>query len=624
MSLMKVAVMVATSMVGLFCVCGAADIGSLVAQLNDPLMKEIIGSMRVEFQSQIEIERKDKEVLRAHMQEQIDDDKTNFQNQIDIERMGKGALRADMQGQIDSLVTMVKQHTTQLAECVNASDSRRNLQSQGPASQGEVVRLFRRDANVLHPSLHGGGTATGGGGHRRWLQEAGSCDLSTMKSRVDSINEECCDEPGEDCTGGKLSTCNEDCAAVLVPLWHDCEAELADDAELVREAVAMCPGGASSAVTKFMVTCPPGEILDHCIPNCDASTSGDVLMLTQNGNDMRLLCTLANFLYSWVGASALGGFLGEDVAAFVSAVISGAAGTYALTLMGDADVGTDLTIQPGQTVIINGDPTLVEAPNWGSGGFAVEEMGSLALAYVQLDVRAQIAVTGGGSLSLANMVLPALTTTLAGLSGAGSRLALDLVTVPEHPELGVMTGTVTAGAGEARWVLDPPGLLPLDLLPPTFTVVSGPCTLAQGGRCVGRWPGGYLPSEACEIAVGGGGSGALGPCPVFDTDGGDVLVRPGRPGRLSALSVFLYKSVLYGVFIWARWALNSQKRRFLARAVPDGGRHDEAECPAGAVLAAGHTLTWHTDSANQGLHSGGNALPYSASGAGGGWQICFT
>ena len=41
---------------------------------------------------------------------------------------------------------------------------------------------------------------------------------------------------------------------------------------------------------------------------------------------------------------------------------------------------------------------------------------------------------------------------------------------------------------------------------------------------------------------------------------------PGPPGRLSALSVFLCKSVLYGVFVWARRALNSQKRRFPARA----------------------------------------------------------
>ena len=45
------------------------------------------------------------------------------------------------------------------------------------------------------------------------------------------------------------------------------------------------------------------------------------------------------------------------------------------------------------------------------------------------------------------------------------------------------------------------------------------------------------------------------------------IYRPGRPGRLSALSVFPSESILYGAFVWARRALYSQKRRFWARAV---------------------------------------------------------
>jgi hypothetical protein len=47
------------------------------------------------------------------------------------------------------------------------------------------------------------------------------------------------------------------------------------------------------------------------------------------------------------------------------------------------------------------------------------------------------------------------------------------------------------------------------------------------------------------------------------------------PGRVSAISVFLCKSVLYGAFVWAHRALNSQKRRFSVRAVlsDDTGFH---------------------------------------------------
>ena len=53
---------------------------------------------------------------------------------------------------------------------------------------------------------------------------------------------------------------------------------------------------------------------------------------------------------------------------------------------------------------------------------------------------------------------------------------------------------------------------------------------------------------------------------------------PHPPGRLSALSIFLCKSVFYGAFVWARRTLNRQKRRFPARAV--------AELAPGASAAA--------------------------------------
>ena len=53
----------------------------------------------------------------------------------------------------------------------------------------------------------------------------------------------------------------------------------------------------------------------------------------------------------------------------------------------------------------------------------------------------------------------------------------------------------------------------------------------------------------------------------------------GPPGRLSAISVFLCKSILYGAFVWARRALNSRKRRFPARAGGDCTDSDDSSCP---------------------------------------------
>jgi hypothetical protein len=116
---------------------------------------------------------------------------------------------------------------------------------------------------------------------------------------------------------------------------------------------------------------------------------------------------------------------------------------------------------------------------------------------------------------------------------------------------------------------------PPAVAPGTFTVRSGPCTVSDGGRCVGR-AGGYLPSEFCVIIVGGGG-GALGACGVFDT----------------------YDSVDYVI-------------------LPDGSRHGGSDCPVGAALSPGDSVGWASNDIWQ-----GSAPTYSMYGLGGGWQICF-
>ena len=62
------------------------------------------------------------------------------------------------------------------------------------------------------------------------------------------------------------------------------------------------------------------------------------------------------------------------------------------------------------------------------------------------------------------------------------------------------------------------------------------------------------------------------------------------PGRLSALSVFHSKSVLYGIFVWARRALNHRKRRFPARAEDEEGSYpsfDEADLGGRAAPGGG-------------------------------------
>jgi hypothetical protein len=58
---------------------------------------------------------------------------------------------------------------------------------------------------------------------------------------------------------------------------------------------------------------------------------------------------------------------------------------------------------------------------------------------------------------------------------------------------------------------------------------------------------------------------------IYDTHGSFAMVHdaygPGPPGRLSTLSVFHSRCILYGVFVWARRALDRPERWFRARAV---------------------------------------------------------
>ena len=181
-------------------------------------------------------------------------------------------------------------------------ESRRGLQSQGsssPGDSGEAVTMYKVSLSAL--ALQHGSAGGDGTGHRRIQAD---CNTETLTQKTEAVFEECCNEPGEDCSGGTPHSANAGCCAVLVPFFQDCAGEMGADAESIREAVALCPTGpvaptpTATAVLLFSAKCPPGVVLDSCIPNCDESTNGDVLLLNQDGSDMRLLCEMQNFLFS--------------------------------------------------------------------------------------------------------------------------------------------------------------------------------------------------------------------------------------------------------------------------------------------------------------------------------------
>jgi hypothetical protein len=189
----------------------------------------------------------------------------------------RAALRG-AEGRLGTRLTHCEANASALAWLQGTWEARR-LQSQGPASQGESVELFRR--SMAHLVLQDG---TDGTGHRI-LQAA--CDAETLMPRMEAVTAECCDEPGEDCSGGGPQSPNAACCGVLMPFFQDCAAEMGAGVDSIGDVLAMCPAGGTGPVATasagrlFSAVCPPGVLLDTCIPVCDATTNGFVLLLNQ-------------------------------------------------------------------------------------------------------------------------------------------------------------------------------------------------------------------------------------------------------------------------------------------------------------------------------------------------------
>jgi hypothetical protein len=79
--------------------------------------------------------------------------------------------------------------------------------------------------------------------------------------------------------------------------------------------------------------------------------------------------------------------------------------------------------------------------------------------------------------------------------------------------------------------------------------------------------------------------------PAHD-DEGDFTIRPGPRACFSTLSDSRSKSILYGVFVWARGALNSQKRWFPPPPHPAVSHDPELEGSTGLELQLPEDNPW--------------------------------
>eukprot|EP01046_Picozoa_sp_COSAG06_P054737 COSAG06_NODE_9843_length_1805_cov_5.563306_1_plen_524_part_01 len=335
---------------------------------------------------------------------------------------------------------------------------RRRTQRTG-AVGGEAARIIIRNTAPA-PSTPGGR-----GGRGRRAQSVGTCAAADISSRTQAITAACCDDPSAGCSGGGTpQTCNAECAGIFLPFWDECQSALGKARRVFEPVVVMCEAVENETPSLAMqlgVTCTDGTSTDDCVPTCNEDIHGFLLLLNINGNDNKLSCELQHGLYSWVGSSTDGGYLGPDIQTFFSAVTSGAAGVYVGTLVEDAGVSTTMVVTAGQSISISGDPSLEEAPQWalasddtcyganngycndgssGDGGgcplgtdatdcgtppndsgFVVQAHGYLFLSYIALG-GAPVMLNVGGSLSLTSMIVPeaALIQAMSAVHGVGS------------------------------------------------------------------------------------------------------------------------------------------------------------------------------------------------------------
>ena len=174
-----------------------------------------------------------------------------------------------------------------------------------------------------------------------------------------------------------------------------------------------------------------------------------------------------------------------------------------------------------------------------------------------------------------------------------------------------------ASSGDARGVPDSPRRaisLPHGLLSPRRPAAASPrvasASAGNEAEAEAAGGGGLLGGLVNRVWRGVGGRRASG--------GSSLLAQPRRivPGAEGDDGRAAIDGALHQVILTPSQVFT----------LPDGTKHTNDDCPAGAVLRNGQTLIWHSNNQDQGETNGnGNGLPHRGfGGAAGGWQVCFS
>ena len=560
---------------------------SQLAQLDiDPVLLQFIGNVVIQLQvveakNAVELARVQNRthIVEAQL-EQVTKDKAALETKTEIveaelrhEKVKVHDLQTALLELSNRMNGDVQNITLRLDQCeVDTHPFIKEMQTLQRRKMQEEDTLCRGTAMI---AMFAACCPSQGGGHRRFMQSVQGCDALP-------------------------STCSADCAPLFIGYFEGCQGiidDLAPDQRLIfvgfysdcneveQAAAAMLedarpamifhvvvmseaearqaqifgggnapaqpvgpigplppspsPAGVAEIAQEFRQVCTTAN-LTVCVPQCNRLTYGFLLSIEIDGRGTVMTCNVIDMMYAWVGQASLGGYIGEVFAAFFSSVISGAAGTYMVKMTRNETVHTDLTIEPGQVVVINGGRALLQAPTWGSGGFTVGESASLSLNYMQIDTVIQMN-EGASQLTLdsceltfsATMVLRAAKVTFANvlhfaggvtvsegtsLTTAGSSLSLGGLTVASGAVLSLVhTSLSFARAGLV--VLSDGHVAITDSSVSCAAGVRTGLAVQQGGTATATGSAFRAADGATAVAIREGGHFEVADSQLVDADG---------------------------------------------------------------------------------------------------------
>merc|ERR1711969_39079 len=207
------------------------------------------------------------------------------------------------------------------------------------------------------------------------------------------------------------------------------------------------PGGAGGAVAaeEFQAICTKAD-LAVCAPQCNALTHGYLLSIEIDGRGTVMTCTKYDGMFSWQGQASLGGYIGSDSNAFLSAVLSHAAGTFLCTI-DEAEVSTATAVDliTGQDATLTGGSSTLWTFQGEGAAFIIGAQASLDLRTMSVAASSGLAfqIDAGASLLTTAVQLPAATSPLISCTELGRAMGMEGLTCDELSTAG--SGSIAVG-----------------------------------------------------------------------------------------------------------------------------------------------------------------------------------